>query len=53
MEDTGDTKNQLGKRYRCEVCGLELLCVVGGTGNFTCHNVAMVILQQKKLPSSD
>jgi hypothetical protein len=45
--------NQLGKRYRCTVCELRILCVAGGQGTFQCHGQPMEILSPKPLPASD
>ena len=28
--------SQLGKRYKCEVCGTEILCIKAGAGPVTC-----------------
>jgi len=43
----------LGKRYRCGVCGTELLCTKAGEGNPCCCGVEMQIQQPKTLASSD
>ncbi len=45
--------NLVGKRYRCETCGTEVMCVKGGPGHFACHGVAMPLMSAKPLPSSD
>ncbi|MBA7634962.1 hypothetical protein ES703_42561 [subsurface metagenome] len=45
--------NQLGKRYRCEVCGSETLCVKAGEGAVMCCDKEMQLQQAKQLPSSD
>lgn len=45
--------NQMGKRYRCEACGTEVMCVKGGSGRFHCHAAPMELLTAKPLPSSD
>ena len=45
--------NQMGKRYRCEACGSEVMCVKGGSGRFECHAAPMELLTAKPLPSSD
>lgn len=45
--------NQLGKRYRCTVCGTEVLCTKAGTGVAICCNVEMEVQQPKPVPSSD
>jgi hypothetical protein len=47
------TTNQLGKRYRCDACGVEILCLAAGQGTFTCHGVAMSVIQLTALPASD
>jgi hypothetical protein len=52
-ESTEQLGNQLGKRYRCEKCGTELLCLTRGDGTFECHGVAMAVVEVKSLPSSD
>lgn len=45
--------NQLGKRFRCEACGTEVLCVKAGEGTVVCHDREMVLQQARPLPSSD
>lgn len=45
--------NQLGKRYRCSVCGTEALCTKAGDGTVTCHDKEMEVQQANPLPSSD
>ncbi|HEY42010.1 MAG TPA: hypothetical protein G4O18_09200 [Dehalococcoidia bacterium] len=45
--------SQLGKRYRCTVCGTEILCVKAGTGEVTCCGQAVELQEPKKIPSSD
>lgn len=49
MNDT----NQIGKRYTCLSCGVEVMCVKKGDGRFTCHGAAMEMVTAKPLPSSD
>jgi hypothetical protein len=44
---------QLGKRYLCEACGVEVLCNKGGTGELTCCGQEMKLKEAKPLPSSD
>ncbi|MFH1383044.1 MAG: desulfoferrodoxin [Chloroflexota bacterium] len=44
---------QLGKRYRCEVCGTEVLCVKAGDGPMVCCEKEMQLQQPKPVPSSD
>ena len=45
--------SQLGKRYVCEGCGVEVLCNKGGTGSLTCCDREMKLKEAKPLPSSD
>ncbi len=45
--------SQLGKRYRCKVCGTEILCVKAGTGVITCCSQEMEIQEPRPIPSSD
>ncbi len=45
--------NQLGKRFKCETCGTEILCTRAGEGVVTCDNKEMSLQQPKALPSSD
>ena len=45
--------NQLGKRYRCEVCGTEVLCTKAGEGTVTCCEKKMAPQEPRPLPSSD
>ncbi|GAG41998.1 unnamed protein product [marine sediment metagenome] len=45
--------NQLGKRYRCPVCGTEALCTKAGDGTVTCHDQAMEVQEPRPIPSSD
>ncbi|MFC2010979.1 desulfoferrodoxin [Chloroflexota bacterium] len=45
--------SQLGKRYRCQVCGTEILCVKSGEGVVTCCSQEMEIQEARVLPSSD
>ncbi|HVN97856.1 MAG TPA: desulfoferrodoxin [Syntrophorhabdaceae bacterium] len=44
---------QLGKRYKCEVCGTEALCTKPADGTLTCCNQEMKIQEPKPIPSSD
>lgn len=44
---------QLGKRYRCEVCGTEILCTKAGEGVLQCCQQEMRTQEPKPLPSSD
>lgn len=45
--------NQLGKRFQCEVCGSEVLCIKAGEGEICCCGKAMELMQPKVLPSAD
>jgi hypothetical protein len=45
--------SQLGKRYRCEVCGMEILCTKAGEGVFTCYQQEMHVQEPRPVPSSD
>ncbi len=45
--------SQLGKRYRCQVCGTEILCTKAGEGNLVCCDKEMEVQDPKPLPSSD
>ncbi len=45
--------NKLGKRYRCTVCGIELLCTKMGEGTLTCCDKEMQVQEPKPIPSSD
>lgn len=45
--------SQLGKRYRCEVCGTEVLCTRPSPQTPACCGKELVLLEPKKLPSSD
>jgi DNA-directed RNA polymerase subunit RPC12/RpoP len=42
---------QVGKRYKCETCGTEILVTKGGDGE-PC-GTPMVILQAKRMASAD
>ena len=44
---------KMGKRYRCETCGIELMCVRNGEQPVTCHGAPLVEMATRKLPSSD
>jgi len=44
---------QLGKRYRCETCGAEVLCTKAGEGRPSCCDKEMKLQEPKPLPSSD
>jgi len=45
--------SQLGKRYRCSVCGTEILCTKAGEGVAVCCDKDMEVQEPKPLPSSD
>jgi len=45
--------SQLGKRYRCEKCGTEILCTKAGEGKPACCDKEMELQEPKPLPSSD
>ncbi len=45
--------NQLGKRFHCETCGSEVLCIKAGEGAAACCGKAMELMQPKVLPSAD
>jgi len=49
----GCVMSQLGKRYRCQVCGTEILCTKAGEGNPVCCEKDMEVQEPKPLPSSD
>lgn len=44
---------QLGKRYRCEECGTEVLCTKASNRNPVCCEKEMEVQEQRPLPSSD
>ncbi len=48
-----DVANQLGKRFTCEKCGSEVLCIKPGDGAVECCGVPMELMQPKVLPSAD
>ncbi len=45
--------NQLGKRFQCESCGSEVLCIKAGEGGIACCGNPMELMQPKVLPSAD
>jgi desulfoferrodoxin-like iron-binding protein len=45
--------SQLGKRYKCEVCGTEVLCTKAGEGALECCEKEMKLVEPRPLPSSD
>jgi hypothetical protein len=42
--------NQLGKRFQCEKCGTEILCIKPGDGEIECCSAAMTLMQPKSCP---
>lgn len=44
---------QLGKRYRCDACGTEVLCSKVGERKPVCCDKEVRIQEPKPLPSSD
>lgn len=48
-----DSGCQVGKRYRQESTGLEMLCTKPGQGSLGFAGVALDLVEAKKLPSSD
>ena len=45
--------SQLGKRYRCTVCGTEILCLKAGAGVTTCCGKEVELQEPRPIPSSD
>ena len=45
--------NQLGKRFQCEICGTEVLCIKAGDGAVECCSQPMTMMQPRVLPSAD
>jgi len=45
--------NQIGKRYVCAHCSVQLLVVKPGPGSLECHGEPMTIEAPKPLPASD
>ena len=45
--------NQLGKRFKCQVCGSEVLCTKAGEGSINCCDQEMEAQEPRPLPSSD
>ena len=45
--------SQLGKRYRCDKCGTEVLCTKAGKSIPQCCGKEMEVQDPKPLPSSD
>jgi hypothetical protein len=53
MRQGWDGGCSIGKRYRSDPAGLELLCTKAGKGTLGFAGEALVIVESKKLPSSD
>ena len=45
--------NDLGHRYRCELCSTVVLCIKRGDGRIHCCQQEMVLLAPRELPSAD
>jgi Desulfoferrodoxin, N-terminal domain len=45
--------NLVGKRYHCETCATEVICVKAGSGQIVCHGRPMDLLAAKPLPATD
>jgi len=45
--------SQMGKRYKCEVCGTEIMCIKAGAGPVTCCGKEVKLQQPRAIPSSD
>ncbi len=45
--------NQPGKRYKCQNCGTEVLCVTGGDGKFECCGAPIGEFELEPLPAGD
>ena len=45
--------NQLGKRFKCQACGTEVLCTKAGEGSIICCSKEMELQEAKPLPYSD
>ncbi len=45
--------NQLGKRYKCAICGSEILCTKPGQGSVECCGKPMESQEARPIPSSD
>jgi len=48
-----DTGCRLGKRYRDEASGIELLCTAPGTGGLGFGGRLLALVETRQLPSSD
>lgn len=47
------SKPALGKRYRCHICGTEILCMKAGQSHAYCCGQPMISVEPRPLPSSD
>ena len=45
--------SNLGKRYKCSVCGTEALCTKAGEGKVICCDQEMTVQEPRPVPSSD
>lgn len=45
--------NQLGKRFECKQCGVEVLCIKAGEGVVQCCAESMQLKQPVALPTAD
>ena len=45
--------SQLGKRYKCSVCGTEVLCTKASDAKVECCGKEMEVQEPKPLPSAD
>lgn len=45
--------NELGKRYKCTICGTEVLCTKASDGQIICCDKEMEIQMPRPVPSSD
>ncbi len=45
--------NQVGKRFKCETCGSEVLVTKPGDGELQCCTAVMVLVEPKKTASAD
>jgi hypothetical protein len=48
-----DTGCQIGKRYKSEAEGIEMLCVKAGQGTLGFNGIALTLVPSKQLPASD
>ena len=52
MSEAGTTP-KVGKKYRCETCGGQLICVKAKGGSLRCHGVPVEAETPAALPSTD